>query len=85
MPISSCSHCGLVNAIKTATVVFGVDKLHALLGGFDLGIADRITSSRRIEGTRARYRDPDAVHRSSLIARMGAEMPDLKAALPSVY
>ena len=37
--ISSCSHCGVINAIKTAMAVSGVDKLHAVLGGFHLGVA----------------------------------------------
>ena len=37
--ISSCSHCGVINAIKTAISVSGVDKLHAVLGGFHLGVA----------------------------------------------
>ena len=37
--ISSCSHCGVINAIKTAMAVSGVDRLHAVLGGFHLGVA----------------------------------------------
>jgi len=37
--LSSCSHRGIVNATKQAIAVSGVDKLHALLGGFHLGAA----------------------------------------------
>jgi 7,8-dihydropterin-6-yl-methyl-4-(beta-D-ribofuranosyl)aminobenzene 5'-phosphate synthase len=37
--LSSCSHRGVVNAVKQAQEVSGVDKLHALLGGFHLGPA----------------------------------------------
>jgi 7,8-dihydropterin-6-yl-methyl-4-(beta-D-ribofuranosyl)aminobenzene 5'-phosphate synthase len=37
--LSSCSHRGVVNAIKQAQEVSGVDKVHALLGGFHLGPA----------------------------------------------
>jgi len=37
--ISSCSHRGIVNAVKQAKVISGVDKLHALIGGFHLGPA----------------------------------------------
>jgi 7,8-dihydropterin-6-yl-methyl-4-(beta-D-ribofuranosyl)aminobenzene 5'-phosphate synthase len=37
--ISSCGHCGLINTIKTAMAVSGVAKLHAVLGGFHLGVA----------------------------------------------
>jgi 7,8-dihydropterin-6-yl-methyl-4-(beta-D-ribofuranosyl)aminobenzene 5'-phosphate synthase len=37
--LSSCSHRGVVNAVRQATAVSGVTKLHALLGGFHLGPA----------------------------------------------
>ena len=37
--ISSCSHRGIVNAAKQAQQVSGVNKLHALIGGFHLGPA----------------------------------------------
>lgn len=37
--ISSCSHRGVVNAIKQAQEVSGVTKLHGLIGGFHLGPA----------------------------------------------
>ena len=37
--ISSCSHRGVVNAVKQAKEVSGVDKIHALIGGFHLGPA----------------------------------------------
>jgi len=37
--ISSCGHCGLINTVKTAQAVSGVDKVHAVIGGFHLGAA----------------------------------------------
>jgi len=37
--ISSCGHAGLINTVKTAQAVSGVEKLHAVLGGFHLGAA----------------------------------------------
>jgi 7,8-dihydropterin-6-yl-methyl-4-(beta-D-ribofuranosyl)aminobenzene 5'-phosphate synthase len=37
--ISSCSHRGIVNAAKQAMAVSGVNKLHAVIGGFHLGPA----------------------------------------------
>jgi 7,8-dihydropterin-6-yl-methyl-4-(beta-D-ribofuranosyl)aminobenzene 5'-phosphate synthase len=37
--ISSCGHAGLINTILTAKAVSGVEKLHAVLGGFHLGPA----------------------------------------------
>jgi 7,8-dihydropterin-6-yl-methyl-4-(beta-D-ribofuranosyl)aminobenzene 5'-phosphate synthase len=37
--ISSCSHRGVVNAVRQAQEVSGVEKLHALIGGFHLAPA----------------------------------------------
>jgi 7,8-dihydropterin-6-yl-methyl-4-(beta-D-ribofuranosyl)aminobenzene 5'-phosphate synthase len=37
--ISSCGHAGLINTIETAKAVSGVEKLHAVIGGFHLGAA----------------------------------------------
>jgi len=37
--ISSCGHCGLINTVKTAQAVSGVEKIHAVIGGFHLGAA----------------------------------------------
>jgi 7,8-dihydropterin-6-yl-methyl-4-(beta-D-ribofuranosyl)aminobenzene 5'-phosphate synthase len=36
--VSSCSHCGVINAIRQATAVSGVSKLHGVLGGFHLDV-----------------------------------------------
>ncbi|HSM19554.1 MAG TPA: MBL fold metallo-hydrolase, partial [Hyphomicrobiales bacterium] len=37
--ISSCGHAGIINTVRTAMKVANVDKLHAVLGGFHLGLA----------------------------------------------
>ncbi len=37
--ISSCGHSGLINTVRTAQAVSGVEKLHAVIGGFHLGAA----------------------------------------------
>jgi len=37
--LSSCSHRGVVNAVRQAQEVSGVEKLHALIGGFHLAPA----------------------------------------------
>jgi 7,8-dihydropterin-6-yl-methyl-4-(beta-D-ribofuranosyl)aminobenzene 5'-phosphate synthase len=37
--ISSCGHAGIINTVKTAMAVSGIDKLHAVIGGFHLGPA----------------------------------------------
>ena len=34
--ISSCGHIGIVNSVKSVMAVSGVDKLHAVIGGFHL-------------------------------------------------
>jgi 7,8-dihydropterin-6-yl-methyl-4-(beta-D-ribofuranosyl)aminobenzene 5'-phosphate synthase len=37
--ISSCGHTGIVNTVRTAMKAANVDKLHAVIGGFHLGMA----------------------------------------------
>ena len=37
--ISSCGHSGIVNTVKSAMAVANVDRLHAVIGGFHLGVA----------------------------------------------
>jgi 7,8-dihydropterin-6-yl-methyl-4-(beta-D-ribofuranosyl)aminobenzene 5'-phosphate synthase len=37
--ISSCSHCGIVNTVRRAQQVSGVNKIYALIGGFHLAPA----------------------------------------------
>ncbi len=37
--ISSCGHAGLINTIQTAKAVSGIEKVHAVIGGFHLGAA----------------------------------------------
>lgn len=39
--ISSCGHAGIVNTVRQAQEVSGVDKVHAILGGFHLGPAPK--------------------------------------------
>ncbi len=34
--ISSCSHRGIINAVRQAQVVSGIDRVHAVVGGFHL-------------------------------------------------
>ena len=38
--ISSCGHVGIVNSVRQAIKVSGVDKVHAIVGGFHLFPAD---------------------------------------------
>jgi len=37
--ISSCGHTGIVNTVRTAMAVANTSKLHAVIGGFHLGLA----------------------------------------------
>jgi 7,8-dihydropterin-6-yl-methyl-4-(beta-D-ribofuranosyl)aminobenzene 5'-phosphate synthase len=37
--ISSCGHVGIVNSVRQAQAVSGVEKVHAIMGGFHLGPA----------------------------------------------
>jgi 7,8-dihydropterin-6-yl-methyl-4-(beta-D-ribofuranosyl)aminobenzene 5'-phosphate synthase len=77
--ISSCGHCGLINTIKTAMAVANVDKLHAVLGGFHLGVAPPDYVEHTIAELKAL--DPDVVlpmHCSgrAFLAGVAKEMPD---------
>ena len=37
--ISSCGHAGIVNTVRPAQLVSGIQKVHAIIGGFHLGPA----------------------------------------------
>ena len=47
--ISSCGHVGIVNSVRQAMEVSGVEKIHAIVGGFHLGPApaDYLTPGRQ--------------------------------------
>jgi 7,8-dihydropterin-6-yl-methyl-4-(beta-D-ribofuranosyl)aminobenzene 5'-phosphate synthase len=57
--ISSCSHRGIVNAVRQAQEVSGVAKVHAVIGGFHLGPAPP-DYTRQIVGELVAL-DPDVV------------------------
>jgi len=77
--ISSCGHCGLINTIRTAMAVSNVDKLHAVIGGFHLGVAPPDYVEHTIAELKALQ--PDVVlpmHCSgrAFLAGMAREMPE---------
>jgi 7,8-dihydropterin-6-yl-methyl-4-(beta-D-ribofuranosyl)aminobenzene 5'-phosphate synthase len=77
--VSSCSHSGLINAIRTAMAVANVDKLHAVIGGFHLGVAPPDYIDHAVAELRAL--DPDVVipmHCSGRVftAKIAEAMPD---------
>jgi len=77
--ISSCSHCGVINAIRTAMAVSGVNKLHAVLGGFHLGVAPPEYVEHTISELKALAPDvviPMHCTGRSFIAKMRIEMPE---------
>jgi 7,8-dihydropterin-6-yl-methyl-4-(beta-D-ribofuranosyl)aminobenzene 5'-phosphate synthase len=53
--LTSCSHRGVINAIKQAQAASGVDKVHAVIGGFHLApykedyVRDTITALKAID------------------------------------
>jgi 7,8-dihydropterin-6-yl-methyl-4-(beta-D-ribofuranosyl)aminobenzene 5'-phosphate synthase len=77
--LSSCSHSGFINAIRTAMAVSGVSKLHAVVGGFHLGVAPADYLDHAMAELKSL--DPDVVipmHCTgrAFTARIAAEMPD---------
>jgi 7,8-dihydropterin-6-yl-methyl-4-(beta-D-ribofuranosyl)aminobenzene 5'-phosphate synthase len=44
--ISSCGHAGIINSIRQAQAVSGVQKVHAVMGGFHLSPAPEPTLPR---------------------------------------
>lgn len=76
---SSCGHRGLINAIRQAQEVSGVQKVHAVLGGFHLGPAPADYASQTV--AELKKIDPDVVvpmHCSGLpfIKAVQEQMPD---------
>ncbi len=57
--ISSCGHTGIVNTVRTAMAVANVDRLHAVIGGFHLGMSAPDYIDHTIDELEAL--DPDVV------------------------
>lgn len=77
--ISSCGHAGIVNSTRQAMKVSGVDKVHAILGGFHLFPADEAYLKQTVAELNAL--DPDVLipmHCSGpgLATALRAAMPD---------
>jgi len=77
--ISSCGHTGIVNTVKTAMAVANVDKLHAVVGGFHLGMAPPDYIAHTVDELAAL--DPDVVlpmhcTGAPFMAAMRERMPD---------
>ena len=51
--ISSCGHAGIVNTVKAAQAVSGVEKVHAVVGGFHLTPAPEQYVAQTVEALKA--------------------------------
>lgn len=57
--ISSCGHSGIVNTVRTAMAVSNTSKLHAVIGGFHLGLAPMDYIGHTVDALAAL--DPDVI------------------------
>ncbi len=77
--ISSCGHCGIVNSTRQAMKVSGVDKVHAILGGFHLFPADDDYVKQTVAELKAINPDvliPMHCSGPALVATLRSLMPD---------
>ena len=77
--ISSCGHVGIVNSVRQAQEVSGVEKVHAIVGGFHLGPAPKDYLAQVV--SEVKKLNPDLVipmHCSGLnfVQEARAQMPD---------
>jgi 7,8-dihydropterin-6-yl-methyl-4-(beta-D-ribofuranosyl)aminobenzene 5'-phosphate synthase len=79
--LTGCSHAGVINTIRAAQRVTGVQKVHAVMGGFHLGFPGIPASKTEATIDAMRELDPRVVapmHCTGLAAaaRFAAELPD---------
>ena len=77
--ISSCGHVGIVNSVRQAQEVSGIQKVHAIVGGFHLGPAPKEYLSQVV--SEIKKLNPDVLipmHCSGLnfVQEARAQMPD---------
>jgi 7,8-dihydropterin-6-yl-methyl-4-(beta-D-ribofuranosyl)aminobenzene 5'-phosphate synthase len=76
--ISSCGHAGIVNSVKAAQAASGVDKVHAVVGGFHLTPAPEPYVSQTVDALKAL--NPDYIIPMHCTGRTFARLAD--AAMP---
>jgi 7,8-dihydropterin-6-yl-methyl-4-(beta-D-ribofuranosyl)aminobenzene 5'-phosphate synthase len=77
--LSGCAHVGIVNTVLRAREIAGVDRLHAVIGGFHLVNAPQETVEATIADIRAMEPDfvvPTHCTGFEAMARFREEMPD---------
>ncbi|HPD56284.1 MAG TPA: MBL fold metallo-hydrolase [Smithellaceae bacterium] len=78
--VSGCAHAGIINTVKHAIEVTGIDKIHVVMGGFHLsgplfeGIIDR--TSEEIKKLKPDYVIPMHCTGRKAIMAMEKQMPD---------
>lgn len=77
--ISSCGHTGIVNTVKTAMAVANTDKVHAVIGGFHLGMAPNEYVDHTLDELESI--DPDVIvpmhcTGANFIGKLRERMPD---------
>ena len=78
--MTSCGHAGLINSIKQAQAVSGVQKVHAVMGGFHLAPAEAAYVAKEVQALKDEI-DPDYImpmHCSgaTFTQMVSREMPD---------
>jgi 7,8-dihydropterin-6-yl-methyl-4-(beta-D-ribofuranosyl)aminobenzene 5'-phosphate synthase len=76
--ISSCSHAGIVNTVKAAQAASGIEKVHAVIGGFHLAPAPEAYVAQTVDALKAI--NPDYVAPMHCSGRMFTRLAD--AAMP---
>jgi 7,8-dihydropterin-6-yl-methyl-4-(beta-D-ribofuranosyl)aminobenzene 5'-phosphate synthase len=78
--VSGCAHAGIVNTVRYAMAVTGIDKVHAVMGGFHLSgpsfepIIDRTT--QELQNIHPAYVIPTHCTGRKAIMTMEKQMPD---------
>jgi 7,8-dihydropterin-6-yl-methyl-4-(beta-D-ribofuranosyl)aminobenzene 5'-phosphate synthase len=83
--LSGCAHSGIVNTVRRAQEISGVDRVHAVLGGFHLARASESELTETVEALRAlrpAFVVPSHCTGFQAMAAFSAAMPE--AFLPAV-
>jgi 7,8-dihydropterin-6-yl-methyl-4-(beta-D-ribofuranosyl)aminobenzene 5'-phosphate synthase len=77
--LGGCSHAGIINTVKTLQAVSGIDKVHAVLGGFHLsGENEKLIDPtiREMKAINPSYIAPMHCTGWKAINRFAQEMPE---------
>jgi len=73
--ISSCGHAGIVNTVKAAQAASGVEKIHAVVGGFHLAPAPEPYVAQTVDALKAL--NPDVIIPMHCTGRTFARLADV--------